>query len=209
MKGFLFMCMRGLGLLLGYLYKYEFHLKIKYIFNLVYSQWINKSYKGFGKGNTFGSDFLVIGGDYINIGNNNAFGHHVMISAWDKFSSELYKPSIKIGNGCDFGSYNHITCCNKVSIGNNVLTGMYVIISDNNHGMVSSEELKIPPTKRPLKSKGEVTIGDNVWIGDKVSILSGVNIGDGAIIAANAVVNKDVPSNCVVGGIPAKIIKQL
>ncbi len=61
---------------------------------------------------------------------------------------------------------------------------------------------------RPVKSKGSIVIGDNVWIGDKATILPGVIIGDGAVIAANAVVSKDVPAYCVAGGNPAKIIKQ-
>ncbi len=50
---------------------------------------------------------------------------------------------------------------------------------------------------------------NNVWIGDKATITKGVTIGDNVIIAANAVVNKDVPSNVIVGGIPAKVIKKL
>ena len=60
---------------------------------------------------------------------------------------------------------------------------------------------------RPTTSKGRVVIGNNVWIGDKATILPGVTIGDGAIIAANAVVTKDVPQYSVVGGNPAKVIK--
>lgn len=63
--------------------------------------------------------------------------------------------------------------------------------------------------KRELEIKGPVIIGDNVWIGDKVSILSGVTIGKGSVIACNAVVTKDVPSYSVVGGVPAKVIKQI
>lgn len=67
----------------------------------------------------------------------------------------------------------------------------------------------IPPTLRLLSSVGPVTIGDNVWIGDKASIMPGVTIEKGCIVAANAVVTKDVPPYCIVGGIPAKIIKYL
>lgn len=59
-----------------------------------------------------------------------------------------------------------------------------------------------------LFSKGDVTIGDNVWIGDKATVLPGVTIGDGAVIAANTVVTHDVPAYSVVGGNPARIIKQ-
>lgn len=66
-----------------------------------------------------------------------------------------------------------------------------------------------PQLERQLVSKGEVVIGNNVWIGDKAAILAGVHIGDGAIIGANSVVAKDVPANCVVGGIPAKVLRTL
>ena len=61
---------------------------------------------------------------------------------------------------------------------------------------------------RILKSKGRITIQDNVWIGDNAVILSGVTIGEGAIVGANSVVTKDVPPFTVVGGVPARIIKQ-
>ena len=66
-----------------------------------------------------------------------------------------------------------------------------------------------PLLKRELDIKGPVIIGDNVWIGDKVSILSNVTIGKGSVIACNAVVTKDVPPYSVVGGVPAKVIKQI
>ena len=64
----------------------------------------------------------------------------------------------------------------------------------------------MPPKNRPLKTKGGVTIGNNVWIGDKVVILSGVTIGDGAIIGANSVVTKNVERQSIVAGIPARTI---
>lgn len=56
-------------------------------------------------------------------------------------------------------------------------------------------------------SKGDIIVGDDVWVGYGATILSGVHIGQGAVIAAGAVVNKDVPPYAIVGGIPAKVIK--
>lgn len=56
-------------------------------------------------------------------------------------------------------------------------------------------------------SKGHITIGNDVWVGAKALILSGVSIGDGAVVAAGAVVTKDIPPYAIVGGVPAKIIK--
>lgn len=92
-------------------------------------------------------------------------------------------------------------------IGDNCLTGKWVTITDNSHGETDYDSLLLPPNKRNITSKGPIVVGNNVWIGDKATILPGVTIGDGAVIAANAVVTKDVPAYCVVGGNPAKIIK--
>lgn len=60
---------------------------------------------------------------------------------------------------------------------------------------------------RAHASKGDVTIGSDVWIGSQSTILSGVKIGDGAVVAANSVVTKNVPNYAIVGGNPAKILK--
>lgn len=117
------------------------------------------------------------------------------------------RPFLKIGSHCSFGAFNHITCANKVVIGDYCLTGKWVTITDNSHGETDSDSLHLPPSKRPVTSKGAVVIGNNVWIGDKATILPGVTIGDGAVIAANAVVTKNVQAYSVVGGNPAKILK--
>ena len=70
----------------------------------------------------------------------------------------------------------------------------------------------------PLNPKGRrehlgiakpVTIGNDVWIGGNVTILPGVNIGNNVVVAAGAVVTKDVPDNSLIGGVPAKIIREL
>ena len=57
--------------------------------------------------------------------------------------------------------------------------------------------------------KGDITIGNDVWIGGHSTILPGVSIGDGAVVAAGAVVTKDVEPNTIVGGVPAKVIKKI
>ena len=156
------------------------------------------------------------------IGENTIFGEGLYLDAWDSYYCEndlldmnknfplkkqILNSELIIGEGCAFGAYNHITCANKIIIGNNILTGKWVTITDNSHGETNMEMLMSNPKYRPLYSKGPVIIGNNVWIGDKVTILPNVRIGDGAIIAANSVVTKDVPSYSVVGGIPAKILK--
>ena len=96
-----------------------------------------------------------------------------------------------------------------IQIGDNLLTGNDVLISDNNHGQTVKDDLMIRPQDRPIHSKGEIIIGNNVWIGEKAVVLGNVKIGDGAIIAANSVVTHDVPAYSIAAGVPAKIIKQI
>lgn len=117
-------------------------------------------------------------------------------------------PEIIIGDGCWFGANNHITANYSIHIGRNLLTGKHVTISDNNHGNTDRDSLTIAPNKREIVSKGAIVIGDNVWIGEGAIILSGVTIGNGAVVAANSVVTKDVPPFAVIGGNPARIIKE-
>lgn len=118
-------------------------------------------------------------------------------------------PEMVLDNDISIGEYTHITCSHRIVIGDGLLTGRFVLITDNAHGANLPEELSIPPLSRKVFSSGPVIIGRNVWIGDKATILPGVTIGDGAIIAANAVVTKDVPSNAVAAGCPARVVKTI
>lgn len=126
-----------------------------------------------------------------------------------KIEGEIVNPELVIGNGCNFGEYNHITAVNRIVIGDNLLTGRFVLITDNSHGGFEMEELNMHPSRRQIVSKGEVVIGNNVWLGDKVSVLPGVHIGNGCIIGANSVVTHDVPDYSIAAGYPAKVLKTL
>ncbi|WP_018464796.1 acyltransferase [Segatella paludivivens] len=183
--------------------------KYKYLQQILFNEWI-KHFVGFiGDGSSLAPGIQFQGGGQRNIyiGNNTCIAKNCILGCWKEYINVIYNPRIIIGDNCCIGEYNHITSINEIIIGNGVLTGRYVYISDNNHGDCEYNTLLQQPLKRELNSKGAVHIGNNVWIGDKVSILSGVKIGDGAVIAANAVVTKDVPAYSVVGGVPAKIIK--
>ncbi len=133
------------------------------------------------------------------------------MTAWDKYllTNQVFTPEISIGENVCIGEYVHITAINKIVIGNGVLTGRWVLITDNSHGLFTKSELEERPIARPIYSKGEVIIGNNVWIGDKATILPNVHVGDGAIIAANAVVTKDVPAYSLAAGNPARVIKNI
>lgn len=90
-----------------------------------------------------------------------------------------------------------------VNIGDYVMIGPGVLITTVNH--------PLSPEKRRnhIGQAKPVTIGDDVWIGGNCTILPGVTIGNKVVVAAGAVVTKDVPDNCVVGGVPAKKIKEI
>lgn len=147
--------------------------------------------------------------DSIRIGQGTVIAKGAIITPIKRRNEQSFNPEIIIGNNCCLGENIHITAINNVTIKDNVLTGRYVYISDNAHGKTTLDECMIPPVKRNLYSKGNVVIEKNVWIGERVCILSGVHIGEGAIIAANSIVTHDVPEYTLVGGIPAKVIKQI
>lgn len=182
-------------------------LYIKEKRDILYSMWLSLEMKQ-AKNVYFSYPINLIGGKHISIGKATFVGKFCILSTWEKYADEIFAPELVIGNRCSFGEYNHITVTNGIEIGDDVLTGRWVTITDNSHGATDYETLQIQPLKRKLHSKGSVKIGNKVWIGDKATILSGVTIGDGAVIAANAVVTKDVPAYCVVAGNPAKVIKQ-
>ena len=177
----------------------------------LYTKYISLGFNYFGK-KSFIRPFadLIVGYKYISIGERTTIGKHIQLTAWECHNGKLYSPSISIGSNCQIGAYNHITAINKIVIGDGVLTGKFVTITDNSHGKPGDLcDINISPIKRVVYSKGTVEIGDNVWIGDKATILSNVKIGEGCTIGANAVVTKDIPPYCIVGGNPAKIIRKI
>lgn len=148
----------------------------------------------------------LYGAQYITVGNNFRAEPGLRLEAIDKYMGDTYHPNIIIGNGVDINFGAHIGAIDRVEIGNNVLIGSHVLITDHSHGSTSGEDMFLMPIMRPLVSKGPVIIENNVWIGEGACILAGVRIGQNAIIGANAVVTRDVPAGSVVGGIPAKVI---
>lgn len=179
------------------------------VYRKVYSLYIITELYSVGK-NVIILPFIKLrGGKFISIGNNSGLGINGSLMAWDKYLEQQYNPYINIGERVWIGDYFNIHSAFGITIGDDVLMGKWVSIIDNNHGDSSFEQMLMAPKNRKLNSKGSITIGNRVWIGDKVTILSGVTIGEGSVIASNSVVTKDVPSFSVVGGIPAKIIKNM
>ncbi|MDR0509387.1 MAG: acyltransferase [Candidatus Methanoplasma sp.] len=111
--------------------------------------------------------------------------------------------NISIGDNVYFNRNVSITARDEVTIGNNVLIGPNVVINTGNHTFSDRDTLIV----KQGHTSEKIVIGDDVWIAANAIILKGVNIGEGAVVAAGAVVNKDVPPYTVVGGVPARMIK--
>jgi len=198
--------------LFSFLYPYKLHQKLIVYKNIFYSLWIRNFVGHLGEHSWIFYPCSLQGGGQknVSIGDYTTIQGTSILGCWTKYGNQQFQnASITIGNHCCIGEYNHITACNKITIGDGLLTGRYVIISDNSHGGLSEEDSIIEPAKRDLKSKGEVVIGNNVWLGDKVAVLAGVHIGNNVIVAANAVVTKDLPDNCIAAGVPARVVKML
>ena len=109
--------------------------------------------------------------------------------------------NIKIGKNVFINS----GCCFQdqggIELGDGCLIGHQVVIATLNHDL--------DPEKRGSMIPAAVKLGKNVWVGAHATILPGVTVGDNAVIAAGAVVTKDVPAYCVAAGVPARVIKQI
>ena len=108
---------------------------------------------------------------------------------------------LRIGN-YTYMNASTIQCAKSITIGCNCAIGNNVLIQDTDFHVVLDEKGMAKPIYKPI------VIGDHVWVCDKATILKGVTIGDGAIIAAGAVVTKDVPARCLVAGNPAQVVRE-
>ena len=165
-----------------------------------------KRFKHFGRSSILASGVTLLSPEYISIGNNVSVMRYCVLETCPDAGSF---PDLQIGDNSSIGEYTHITCAQQIIIGEGLLTGRFVLITDNGHGKSSIDETTVPPLLRPVYSNGPVIIGRNVWIGDKVTILPNIKIGDGAVIAANAVITKDVPAYSIAAGCPARVVKTL
>ena len=148
----------------------------------------------------------VRGKQYINFGKSLTTGRGCQLEVANNHD----EPCLLFGDNVNIGHYVRIQCIDRIRIGSNVLMGSRVTIIDHSHGLYKETECdapSIPPNSRQLVSS-PIEIGNNVWIGEGAIIQQGVTIGDGSIIGANSVVVHNIPAGCMVGGIPARIVKR-
>ena len=108
---------------------------------------------------------------------------------------------LEFGDGVNINHGAFIAAFKHVKIGNQCGIGMGAMIMDTDFHELDTEDVKIEAEP--------VILEDHVWIANRAIVLKGVRIGTGAVVAANAVVTKDVPPNTLVAGIPAKPIKEV
>jgi len=151
--------------------------------------------------------FYLRGQNNVLWGDGFTTGIGVRIEAYSKNKEVI----VRIGKNVQLNDYVHIAGIQGVTLGDNVLVASRVFISDHNHGNYSPFDVESSPYQipknRPLFSK-TVFIDSNVWIGEGAFILPGVTVGFGSVIAAGAVVTKDVPPQTIVAGNPARVIKK-
>jgi acetyltransferase-like isoleucine patch superfamily enzyme len=130
-------------------------------------------------------------GGYVEIGN---------CSFWSGVRIECWRGArVSIGTGTYLNRNTEIVAAGSVTIGRDCKIARDVIIMDTDQHALPGHKLLIDP----------VMIGERVWIGARAVILKGVFIGDDAVVAAGSIVTRDVPARTVVGGNPARIIKEL
>ena len=150
-----------------------------------------------------GVRYVDIFGTGINVGNNATFvatsDSNIRLTTWNlgEFDGKIYAD-----DDCLFTPGVRIAAASEIKIGKGCMfaNGSYVSDADW-HGIYKRAE--------PVGSTKRVELKDNVWIGDRAVVGKGVTIGENSIVAAGAIVVKDVPDNVIVGGNPAKIIKEL
>lgn len=147
---------------------------------------------------------------FISLGEGFYGGEGLWLEAISRYGSQNFQPKMTIGKHVTISHWTHIACTNSVVIGDHVLIGSKVIITDHNHGRfeVGATPPTVPPSERPLDDDRFVKIEANVWLGDGVVVCPGVTIGEGSIVGANAVVTADVSPYTLVAGVPARPIRR-
>ena len=145
----------------------------------------------------------------IELGEDFSAGEGLWIEAITRYNEQVFRPRIVIGRRARITKFVHIAATHFVEIGDDVLIGSKVIITDHNHGQYSLAHSSphLAPQLRLLDHDRKVVIGRNVWLGEGVVVAPGASIGEGSVIGANSVVLGSIPPFTIAVGAPAKVCK--
>jgi carbonic anhydrase/acetyltransferase-like protein (isoleucine patch superfamily) len=147
----------------------------------------------------------VFGEHSIAIGTGTLIGPFVSMSAGMVPGQDLGPvPVLRIGDRCVIGRGSHLVAHHSLVIGDDVFTGPYVYVTDQNHGYADPDE----PIGRQMPVNSAVRIGSGSWLGTGAVVLPGASIGRNVVVAAGSVVRGTVPDRCVVAGVPARVVRQ-
>ena len=147
----------------------------------------------------------VYGEGWIEVGDQCMIAELVTLCAGMAPGHDLGpEPVLRLGDRCVIGRGSHIVAHHSIEIGDDVFTGPYVYITDQNHTYADVDV----PVGRQWPVNSSVRIGAGTWLGTGAVILPGANIGRNVVVAAGAVVRGTVPDYAVVGGVPAKVLKE-
>lgn len=147
----------------------------------------------------------IYGEGSIEVGAGTMIGAHVTLCAGMVPGQYLGEaPLVRIGDRCVIGRGSHIVAHHSILIGDDVFTGPYVYVTDQNHGYADPDV----PIGRQWPSNTAVSIGAGTWLGAGAIVLPGACIGRNVVVAAGSVVRGSVPDRCVVAGVPAKIVRE-
>ncbi len=165
-----------------------------------------RAFVKFGKGSTIAFPTGALYGECgIEVGEDTIIGQLVTLTAGIVPGQDFWQLTVvKIGDRCVIGRGSHIVAHQSITIGDDVWTGPYVYITDQNHGYEDPDA----PIGRQFPVNRPVSIGAGSWLGAGAIILPGARIGRNVVVAAGSVVRGDVPDRCVVAGVPAKIIRE-
>ena len=161
--------------------------------------YLGRRFKSLGPKASFGIGAQVMGPRNLTIGSNFSCWRNCTLAACDD-------GVIEIGDRVRFNANVYLNAClgGRIVLGNDVLVAPNVVIRSSDHVTSSVEE----PISKQGHSGGEIIVEDDVWLGSNVTVVGGVRIGKGAVVAAGAVVTRDVDPYTIVGGVPAQFIKK-
>jgi lipopolysaccharide O-acetyltransferase len=162
-------------------------------------------------GFSVGDGCQILGDRAIQVGRDFRAGRLLWLEAVCEYGARRLQPVLSIGDRVSCSDSVHIACALQVTIGNDVLIGSKVHVTDHNHGRYRGDEPHSAPDESPVRrplAGAPVVIGDRVFLADGVVVLAGSVIGSGTVVGANSVVSGTLPPETICIGVPARPVRR-